>query len=28
MTASASTAPSRDLLEVFANQFPGRDYLI
>ena len=23
-----SAAPSRDLLETFANQFPGRDYLI
>jgi 7-cyano-7-deazaguanine reductase len=23
-----ATAPSRDLLETFPNQFPGRDYLI
>ena len=25
---SISLAPSRDLLETFSNQFPGRDYLI
>ena len=25
---STTTAPSRDQLETFANQFPGRDYLI
>ena len=25
---STTATPSRDLLETFANQFPGRDYLI
>ena len=27
-TTALSDEPSRDLLETFANQFPGRDYLI